>query len=133
MAEILVLQFLPLGRRRAEQRSASRDQVGAQVVEVLVDQEVFLFGADGREDLLGLGVAEQAEDAQGLAGERLHGAQKRGLLVERLAGPTEERGWNHQGGPVGTFHDERRARWVPGGVAAGLERGANTPGGEGTG
>ena len=50
-AEVLVFQLLALGRRRAEQRAAGGDQVGAGVVEVLVDQEVFLLGADGGEDL----------------------------------------------------------------------------------
>ncbi len=73
-AEVLVFQLLALGRHGAEQRPAGIDQVGAQVVEVLVDQEVFLLRADGREDLLGVLVAEQLEDAQRLGRERFHRA-----------------------------------------------------------
>ena len=52
-AEVLVFQFLALGRLGAEERAAGVDQVGPGVEEVLVDQEVFLLRADGREDLLG--------------------------------------------------------------------------------
>ncbi len=52
-AEVLVLQLLALGRRGAEEGAAGVDQVGPRVVEVLVDQEVFLLRADGGEDLAG--------------------------------------------------------------------------------
>ena len=65
-AEVLVFQLLALGRRGAEERAAAVDQVRAGVVEVLVDQEVFLLGADGGEDLLRVVVAEQLQDAQRL-------------------------------------------------------------------
>ena len=42
-AEIMVFQFLALGRLGAEERTAAVDEVGSGVVEVLVDEEVFLF------------------------------------------------------------------------------------------
>ena len=51
-AEVLVFQFLALGRLGAEEGAAGGDQVGAGEVEVLVDQEVFLLGADGGEDVV---------------------------------------------------------------------------------
>ena len=71
-AEVLVFQFLALRRLRAEERPAAVEQVGPGVEEVLVDQEVFLLRADGGEHLLGLGVAEQPQDAQRLVRQRLH-------------------------------------------------------------
>jgi hypothetical protein len=91
-AEVLVLQLLALRRLGPEEGPAGVDQVGTGVVEVLVDQEVFLLRADRREDLAGLGIAEQLQDAQRLVRQRLHRAEQRRLLVERLAGPAEEDG-----------------------------------------
>ena len=57
--------------------------------------------------------------------ERLHRAEQRDLGVQRLAGPADERGRNAEGDVVVAPHQERRAGGVPGGVAAGLERGAD--------
>ena len=128
-AEVLVLQLLALGRLGAEEGAAGVDQVGPGVVEVLVDQEVFLLGADGGEHLRRVG-AEELEDAQGLLRERLHRAEQRRLLVERLAGPRAEGGRDDERRAVGVLEDEGGAGRVPGGVAAGLERGADAAGGE---
>ena len=50
-AEVVVLHLLPLGGLGAEEGPAGVDQVGPGVVEVLVDQEVFLLRAAGRIDL----------------------------------------------------------------------------------
>ena len=47
-AEVVVLELLPLRRRRAEERAAGRQQVGPREVEVAVDQEVLLLGAGDR-------------------------------------------------------------------------------------
>ncbi len=49
-AEIMVFHFLALGRLGAEERAAGVDQVGAGVVEIFVDEEVFLLRTDGGED-----------------------------------------------------------------------------------
>ena len=127
--EVVVVELLALGGLGAEERAARRDQVGALVEVVLVDQEVLLLGADRRVDARRL-VPEQLEGPQGRLAERLHGAQQRDLLVERLAGPRCERRRDRQVGAVGVLHDERGARRVPGGVAAGLEGGAHAAGRE---
>src|SRR5262249_44207958 len=108
-------------------------QVGPQVEEVLVDQEVLLLRPGGGEDLLGGVIAEQTQDAQGLRGQRLDRAQQRRLLVQGLAGPAEEGGRDDQGGAVGPFAQVGGAGGVPGRVAAGLEGGADAAGGEGGG
>ena len=48
--EVVIVELVALGRLGAEQRAAGRDQVRALEVVLLVDQEVLLLGADGRED-----------------------------------------------------------------------------------
>ena len=78
-------------------------------------------------------VAEEPQDAQRLLRQRFHRAEQRRLLVERLAGPAEERGRDDQRRAVGPFEDEGGAGRVPGGVAAGLEGGADAAGGKRTG
>ena len=117
-AEVVVLQFLALGRLCAKERAARVDEVAALVVDVLVDEEVLLLRADGGHDALGRRVAEQAQDAHGLAGELLHGAQERGLLVQRLAaiGAEGRRDAQH------AVLDEGVGGGVPGGCSRGPQR-----------
>ena len=86
-AEVVVFEFLALGRLGAVQRAAGGDQVGPGEVEVAVDQEVFLLGAGRGRDRAGVLVAEQLQNPLGLLVQRLHRTQQRRLLVQRLAGP----------------------------------------------
>ncbi len=129
-AEVVVVELVPLRRLGAEQGAAGGDQVGALEEVLLVDQEVLLLGSDGREDALGLVVAEQAQRLDRRAAERVHRAQQRDLPVERLAGPGGERGRDAEQRPVRVLEDEGGAGRVPGGVAAGLEGGADAAGRE---
>jgi hypothetical protein len=129
-AEVVVVELVALRRLGAEQRPARRHEVGALEVVLLVDQEVLLLRADGREDLRGLGVAQQRQRAHGRARERVHRAQQRDLVVQRLARPRREGGRDAQQRAVGVLEDERRRGRVPGGVAAGLERRADAAGRE---
>ena len=123
-AEVLVLHLLPLRRLGAEERAAGVDQVGTREVEVAIDQEVLLLGTAGREHALGRR-AEQLQHAHGLLRHRFHRAQQRRLLVERLAGPAHERGRDDERDAVAVHEQPRRARRIPRGVAARLERGAH--------
>ncbi len=132
-AEVVVVELVPLRRLGAEQGAAGRDQVGALEEVLLVDQEVLLLGADRGEDALALLVAEQPQRLDRRARERVHRAQQRDLRVERLAGPGGERGRDAEQRPVRVLEDEGGAGRVPGGVAAGLEGGANAAGREGGG
>ena len=95
-----------------------------------VDQEVFLLGAGGRGDERAVRLAEQLQDALRLLVERLHRAQQRRLLVERFAGPGDERRRDAERRAVGVFQDVGRAGDVPDRVAAGFERGADAAGRE---
>ena len=130
-AEILVFKLLALGRLGAEQRASAQGQVGAGEEEVAVDQEVLLLRPGGGEHVAGVLVAKQLQDALGLLVQGLHGAQHRGLLVQRLARPRAERGGDAQGGAVRILQDVGRAGHVPRRVAAGLEGRADAAGGEG--
>ena len=83
-AEILVVQLLSLGRGSAEEGAAGVDEVPALEILLPVHQEILLFWAHLGGDLLGLGIAKQAENTQRLGVDGLHGAQQRGLLVQSL-------------------------------------------------
>ena len=131
--EVVVVELVALGRLGAEQRAARGDQVGTLEVVLLVDEEVLLLGSDGGEHPRRLAVAEQLQRADRRLRQRVHRAQQRDLVVQRLAGPRCEGGGNAQERAVGVLQDERGAGRVPGGVAAGLERGADAAGGEGGG
>ena len=120
----MVLKLLVLRRRRAEHGASGLHEARPHEVEMLVDQEVLLLGAERDLDLF-LGQVEALHEALRSGGERLHGTQQRGLLVERFAGVRAERGRDAQGSAVAVALDERRAGRIPGGVAARFERGAD--------
>ena len=125
-AKVVLLELLALAGSSTKEGAAGDDQVLALAVGILLDQEVLLLVAHGRNDLLG-GLAKQRQNALGLTRERGHGAQQRGLLVQCLAGVGAERGGDAQ--RVVLY--ESVAGGVPGGVAAGLGGGAQAAGGEG--
>ena len=131
-AEIVVLHLLMLGRQASEEGAARLNQVGALQIQVAVHQEVLLLRTQVAVHTGG-GDAEALEHAGGLGAHRLHRAQQRGLLVQRLTGVGAERGRDAQGRRVGRALDERRGGGIPRRVAAGLEGGANAAGGEGRG
>ena len=124
-AEIVVVHLLALGRHGAVEGAAGVDEVLALLIHVALDEEILLLGADHGQNQRCLG-AEELEHAQGLTRERLHGAQQRRLLVQRLAAVGAEGGGNVEYAVA----DKGVACRVPGGVAAGLEGGAQTAGGE---
>ena len=130
-AEILVAEFLPLGRTRAEQGAPRDLKVGTGKIEVVIDAEVFLLqtgkGHDGQRRLN----AEELEHALCLTVQSLTGTQQRRFLVQRNARPRQEHGGDAQERAVGVFHDIGGARHIPGRIAASLEGGAQTAGGEG--
>ena len=128
-AEVLVLHLLALRGLGAEERPARVDQIRAREVEVPVDQEVLLLGPAGRDDAIGVR-PEELQDADGLLRQRLDRAQERRLLVERLTRPAHERGRDDERRPVLPDQQPGRARRIPGGVAARLERGPHPAGRE---
>ena len=129
-AEVVVVELVALRRLGAEQRAAGRVEVRALEVEALVDQEVLLLGPHRREHARDALLAQEPERARGRARERVHGAQERDLVVQRLAGPGGERRGDAEQRPVRVLEDEGGGRRVPRGVAARLERRADAARGE---
>ena len=129
-AEVMIFELLTLRWLRAEQRATSGQQVGPGEEEVAIDQEVFLLGASGRSDERAVRLAEQLQHALGLAVEGLHRTQQRRLLVERFAGPRDERRGNAKRRAVRVFENVGRAGDVPDRVTASFERGADAAGRE---
>ena len=118
--EVLILELLALGGLGAEERPAGVDEVRPVEVELPVDQEVLLLGPQVVNDALRLR-AEQLQDADGLLRERLHRAEERRLLVERLTGPAHERGRDDERRAVRDHEQPGRAGRIPRRVAARLE------------
>ena len=104
------------------------DQILAGLVFLFLDKEVLLLRADRGRDIVNV-LAKQFQDAHRLVGQGVHGAQQRGLFVQRLAGVADKRGGDAQY----VILYKGIAGGVPGGVAAGLGRGAQAAGGEGGG
>ena len=125
-AEIMVVHLLPLRRHRAEERASAEHQVLALIEHGAIHKEILLFGADERTYDLHVVHAEKLQHAQRLLAQRLHGAQKRRFLVKRLAAVGAERRRDAERFVL----DKGIARRIPGGVAARLKRGAQSPGGE---
>ena len=124
-AEVVLLKLLALDRLAPKERAAAHDEVGARCVVLLLDEEVLLLGADGGGDARDV-LAEDLEHALRLGVKGDAGAQQRRLLVERLAGVGDERRRDAEN----LVLDEGGGGGVPGGVAAGLEGGAQAAGRE---
>src|SRR3989304_4089261 len=88
-----------------------------------IDQEVLLLGAGRRRDEGAVRLAEELEYSLRLAIERLHGAQQRRFLVERFAGPRDERRRNAERRAIGVLQNVGRTGDVPDRVTTGFERG----------
>ena len=125
-AEVVLFQLLTLGRGSTEQGAAGEDQVLTGLVVLFLDQEVLLLRADGGGNVVHI-LAEQLQDADGLAGQGVHGTQQGGLFVQCLAGVADKGGGDAQH----VILDEGVAGGVPCGVAPGLAGGAQAAGGEG--
>ena len=125
-AEIMVVQLLALGRGSTEERAAGINQVPALQIHVAVNEEILLLGSGVRHHPLDIRVAEQRQDPHGLAVQRLHAAQQRRFLVQRLA-PV---GAESRRDAEGLFLDEGIGGRVPGGVSSGFKGGTQTAGGE---
>ena len=79
--------------------------------------------------MLGIRVAEKAQNAQALLIQPAHGAQQGGLLIQHLAAVGAE----HRGDIQGLVLYKGVGGGVPGGIAPGLKGGAQAAGGEGGG
>ena len=124
-AKVVLLELLALAGSGTKEGAAGDDQVLALAIGVLLDQEVLLLVAHGRNDLLG-GLAKQRQNALRLTRERGHGTQQRGLLVQGLA----RVGAESRGDAQDIVLNECGAGGIPSGVATGLEGGTQAAVGE---
>ena len=115
--EVVILHLLSFRRGRSQKRSSAEKKVFSLLIHVLVDEEIFLLGADRRRDACNILLADQMKDFDGLFAQRFHGAKKRRLLIQRLAAVGNERRRNIQRAIL----DKSRRGRVPCGIAAGLE------------
>jgi hypothetical protein len=96
-AEIMVVEFLPFGRRRTEKRSSAVNQVGAFAEHVRINQKILLFCPRLCYHALADrffaffvafvffgNIREKLQNPQSLLVNRLHRAQERCLRVECL-------------------------------------------------
>ena len=74
-AIVMVVQFLTLGGLCAEQRASAELQVLTLVVNLLIDEEILLFGTNLRNNMLYFRIAKQTQDAYTLTVQQLHRAQ----------------------------------------------------------
>ena len=115
--EVVILHLLAFRRGRSQKRSSAEKKVFSLLIHVLVDEEIFLLGADRRRDACDVALADQMKDFNGLLTQRFHGTEKRCLLIQRLAAIGNERRRNIQRAIL----DKSRRGRVPCGIAAGLE------------
>ena len=84
-AEVVVFHFLSLGGLGTEEGAAGEEEILPLVVKGLVHQEVLLLRAHGGDDPGDVFVPEELQDPHGLLVKGFHGAEKRGLFIQRLA------------------------------------------------
>ena len=80
-AEIMILHLLSLRSGSADQCAAGHQKIFSLQIHFLVDQEIFLLGADGCIDMGDFRIAEKVQYLHGFFGECFHRTQKRRLLV----------------------------------------------------
>ena len=64
-AEIMVVEFLTFRGFRAEKGASCENQILAFCIQILIDKEVFLLGADGRTDVFRV-VSEKFQNTKSL-------------------------------------------------------------------
>jgi len=118
----MIGHLLMFGRALPEKRAACLNQVNALQIIFAVDKKIFLFAAQRGIHLFAFGFnAEQSGQPANLFGKRLHGAQKRSLLIQRLTVPADKVGRDAKRGALGPFFNKSRTRRVPPRVAPGFK------------
>ncbi len=113
----MILHFLSLRCRSADQRSAAEEQVLSLFVKVLVNKEIFLFGTDRRVDVCDIFIAEKMQHSHSRFADSFHRTKKRCLLVQCLSAVGAERCRNIKS----SILNESRRRRIPCRIASCLE------------
>ena len=129
-AEVMVFHLLSLGGRRSEKGAARKDEVGPFQIFLKIDQEIFLLGAQRGFDPPGFGIAEEADDPQGLGIDGFHGSQQGRLFIQGFSRIGAEGRGDAEGNAGAGFLEEGRGSNVPCCIAPGLKGGPQSAGGE---
>ena len=127
-AEIMIVQLLPLRRHRAEEGSPGVNQIRPFFKHFPVDQEVLLFRSHTGPHIFGV-FSEQLQNPLCLLVQRLHGAEQRRFLIQRVSRIGTESGRNTQG----VVLDKCIGSGIPGRIASRLKSCPQPSGGEGRG
>ena len=127
-SEIMVFQLLVLRRFMPHQRTPGQQQVRTGGIQAFVHQKVFLLPSQIRNHLLHGRVEVMAHLYRRLI-HRTQSLQQRRLVVERLAGISDE----HGGDAQRVVYHEYGRRGIPSTVTARLERVPYAPVGKGRG
>ena len=120
----MILQLLSFGSRCAEECASCVNQVGSCVVHLLVNEEIFLFGADRCGDAGDILLAEEVQHLDCHAAQTFHGTQQGRFLVQHLSGVGAEGCRNVEC----LVADKCRRSRIPCGVASRFKGGADTAG-----
>ena len=116
-AKIVIFHLLTFRGRGAKKGAATEEQVFSLLIEIFIHKKILLLGSDSRIDFFDALITKKVKDFQRLSIERFHRTKKRRLFIQRLSTIGAECCWYIQR----AIFDERRRRWVPGGVAASLK------------
>ncbi|CDC63080.1 unknown [Clostridium sp. CAG:448] len=125
-AEIMIIQFLSLGRLCAKQGAPRIDQILALFVHFAVHQKILLFRSDACTDTFHRRITEQAQNPHCLLAQCFHRTEKRCFFIQRLSSVRAESSGNAQA----FVFDECIGCGVPCGIAARFKGCAQPPGRE---
>ena len=123
--EVVVFEFLSLGRGGSEESTTCENQILSLFVYRLVNKEVFLLGAYGSDDSACV-FAEELKNTASLVGQIFHRFEKRGLFIEYFTRIRYESRRNAES----IILDESVRSGVPRGVTSRFESCSYTAGGE---
>ena len=127
-SQIVVIQLLPFRRHGSKKSPACKHQVFSSAEHLLADQEIFLFCPNRRNHPFRSGIAKKPYQAKGLSAYCLHGAEKRGLLVQSLPCVGAKGCRNTESCSCRIMSYKSRGSAVPGSIASGLESSPQTSG-----
>ena len=123
----MIFHLLSLRSRCTEKGSSTEEKILSLHVEILINQEVFLFGTNGGIDSLYCGIAKQAEHSYSLMIESVHRTKQGSLLIQGFTAIGAKCSGDIK---CAILNKGRRGR-IPCSIATCFEGGADTTGREG--
>ncbi len=130
-SKVMVIHLLTLRRHCSEEGTSGIDQILSCKEVLTINDEVFLLDTNRRSNLLRSGIAEEAEQSEGLLIDHFHGTKKRSLLIECFTRIRAESSRDAEGCTGFVLTNEGRRSTIPGSIATCFEGRAETTGREG--